>query len=121
MSPELVKNERYSFKSDIWSVGCILFELATFQRPFVGENIFDIFDSIVNDEIPSITHLYSKELNKLLKRILVKSQKDRPSAEELLCEPLIVSYVKVIFFFRVLKTFTVITLFYDSSKLFKSQ
>lgn len=95
MSPELVTNERYSFKSDIWSVGCILFELATFQRPFVGETIYEIFDSIVKDEIPSITHLYSKELNKLLKRILVKSQKERPSAEELLCEPLIVNYVKV--------------------------
>ena len=67
MSPEVVKNEPYNSKSDIWSVGCVLYELATFQRPFVGDTLISIFNSIVNDPAPSIINLYSKDLNALLK------------------------------------------------------
>lgn len=68
MSPEVVKNEPYDAKSDIWSIGCVLYELATFQRPFVGDGVYDIFNSVVNDETPSILNLYSKDLNKILKK-----------------------------------------------------
>ena len=42
-------------------------ELATFQKPFLGDGIFDIFSSIVKDETPSIQNLYSKDLNRILK------------------------------------------------------
>lgn len=68
MSPEVVKNEPYNVKSDIWSIGCVLYELATYQRPFVGDGVYDIFNSVVNEETPSIVNLYSKELNKILKK-----------------------------------------------------
>lgn len=68
MSPEVVKNEPYNSKSDIWSIGCVLYELATFQRPFVGDGVYDIFHSVVNDDTPSIVNIYSKDLNKLLKK-----------------------------------------------------
>ncbi|CAF0709863.1 unnamed protein product [Brachionus calyciflorus] len=94
MSPEVVKNEKYNSKSDIWSIGCVLYELATYQRPFVGDKIFEIFNSILNDECPSIVNLYSKDLNKILKKILNKSPSLRPGADELLCEPLVSNYVK---------------------------
>ena len=68
MSPELVKSTKYNSKSDIWSIGCVLYELCTFQRPFLGDGVFEIFDSIINEEAPSIYNLYSKELNKILKK-----------------------------------------------------
>ena len=41
-----MQNEKYNYKSDIWSIGCVLYELATFQRPFVADNLFDLFKSI---------------------------------------------------------------------------
>ena len=52
MSPELVKNTKYNSKSDIWSIGCVLYELTTFQRPFIGDGVFEIFDS--KDAIPYV-------------------------------------------------------------------
>jgi hypothetical protein len=42
--------------------------MATYQRPFLGDSIYEIFNSIINDEAPSIINLYSKDLNKILKR-----------------------------------------------------
>lgn len=94
MSPEVVQNQKYNKISDVWSIGCVLYELASFQRPFIGDGIFDIFTSIVNDEAPSIQNLYSKDLNRILKKILSKDPHTRPSIRELLEEEYISDYVK---------------------------
>jgi NIMA (never in mitosis gene a)-related kinase len=95
MSPEVVKNQPYNAKCDIWSVGCVLYEMATFQRPFVGDKLMSIFESIVNDPAPSIINLYSKDLNAILKSMLTKDAAERPSAVELLSERLIYKNTRV--------------------------
>jgi len=67
MSPEVVENQKYNAKSDMWALGCVLYELASFQRPFVGDGIYQIFDSVVKAGTPSIKSLYSANLNRILK------------------------------------------------------
>jgi NIMA (never in mitosis gene a)-related kinase 1/4/5 len=67
MGPEIVHNKPYDSKCDIWSIGCVLYEMATYQHPFIGDKMYDIFDSIIKDEAPSIVNLYSRDLNRLLK------------------------------------------------------
>lgn len=39
LSPEIIKNEPYNFKSDMWSLGVILYELCALKPPFNGGNI----------------------------------------------------------------------------------
>ena len=39
LSPEIIKNEPYNFKSDMWSLGVILYELCALKPPFNGNNI----------------------------------------------------------------------------------
>ncbi len=70
--------------------------MATFQRPFVGDTLQQLLDSIVKDPAPSIINLYSKELNAILKSMLTKDPTKRPSALELLSERLILKNTKVL-------------------------
>ena len=43
MSPEICKGEPYNINADIWSAGCILFELCTFYTPFMGSSIINVY------------------------------------------------------------------------------
>jgi NIMA (never in mitosis gene a)-related kinase len=54
MSPEVVKNEKYSFPTDVWSVGIILYEFITLQFPFDNTSMLTLINSIVNGSIPLI-------------------------------------------------------------------
>ncbi|MFC1495454.1 protein kinase [Thermodesulfobacteriota bacterium] len=54
MSPEQVNEERISFQSDVFSLGCVLYELLTGQKAFPGENNFSIIYKITNVEPESI-------------------------------------------------------------------
>jgi NIMA (never in mitosis gene a)-related kinase len=51
LSPEAVSLGRYNSKSDVWAFGCLLFELCTGEKPFQGNAIGEIIDSIVNSHI----------------------------------------------------------------------
>jgi len=42
MSPEMYENKPYTSKSDIWALGCILYELCTLKRAFEGANIMSL-------------------------------------------------------------------------------
>ena len=52
MSPEMISSNGYEFKTDVWSVGVISFELVTLKLPFRGKDELDLKRSIVNDTLP---------------------------------------------------------------------
>ncbi len=48
VSPELVNGEKYSYKSDVWAIGCILYELCYLKRAFDGKSPNNILNDIVD-------------------------------------------------------------------------
>jgi len=86
MSPEMLGQQEYDKKADIWSLGCVLYELLTFKMPFNGYNLFDLKRKVRGLNFSK--RLYeircSKELLKILKQMLQFASKERPTIIEIL-------------------------------------
>jgi serine/threonine protein kinase len=74
MPPEMVDSQDYSFKADIWSLGCVIYEICALQRLFPPKDAQDkpvgllkMMDMIKHAEIKEIPSLYSNDLRKLVK------------------------------------------------------
>ncbi len=80
MSPESCQSQPYTAKSDVWSLGIILYELCTLKHAFSADNLLGLVFKIVQEKHPPLpTDRYSKDLNDLIDQLLQKDPKDRPS------------------------------------------
>ncbi|DAZ94089.1 TPA: hypothetical protein N0F65_004201 [Lagenidium giganteum] len=84
MSPEVLRGEGYDWKSDVWSLGCILYELAMLRSPFKSEglNLYGLFQKINKGEYEPVPDIYSSHLRRLVTRMISLTASDRPSMEE---------------------------------------
>ncbi|XP_078516046.1 serine/threonine-protein kinase Nek9 isoform X1 [Lissotriton helveticus] len=91
MSPEICQGVKYSFKSDIWAVGCVIFELLTLTRTFDATNPLNLCVKIVqgNWAMEVNSKVYSPEMINLVQDCLQQDPDKRPTAEEILERPLI--------------------------------
>jgi NIMA (never in mitosis gene a)-related kinase len=60
MAPEVVQRNLYSFSVDIWSFGCVMYQLIMRKLPFVGKNIFELSKKIVEGKYPPLEGNYSQ-------------------------------------------------------------
>uniref|UniRef100_A0A8C5R3X8 non-specific serine/threonine protein kinase n=1 Tax=Leptobrachium leishanense TaxID=445787 RepID=A0A8C5R3X8_9ANUR len=96
MSPETFSNSGYNAKSDVWSLGCILYEICSFRYAFEASNWIKLVSLIVEGPTPSLPSRYSSELNDILQKTLRKNPEERPSASEILHMPYILERGKVL-------------------------
>jgi len=95
MSPELFANKPYNHKSDIWALGCCVFEMATLRQPFTARNINALMYKILQGKVPPLPPQFSKELSDLVHVMLASSSKDRPSVHLILRMDFVRKHIKM--------------------------
>ncbi|XP_034433089.1 serine/threonine-protein kinase Nek9 isoform X1 [Hippoglossus hippoglossus] len=91
MSPELCQGSKYNFKSDIWAMGCVIFEVLTLTRTFDATNPLNLCVKIVqgNWTMDVNSDVYSSALIKLVYECLDQDPAERPTSEQILDQPFI--------------------------------
>ncbi|NWY76474.1 STK36 kinase, partial [Erithacus rubecula] len=95
MSPELVEERPYDHTADLWSVGCILYELFVGTPPFYTNSIFQLVSLIIKDPVKWPVNM-SPVFKSFLQGLLMKDPHQRLSWPELLSHPFIAGRVTVI-------------------------
>jgi serine/threonine-protein kinase len=81
MSPEQILNKNMDARSDVYSFGCVLFELVAGRTPYTGNTPEDLLTKHLTAPIPSVLVSNSnvtEEFANLIKRMMAKKQADRP-------------------------------------------
>ena len=84
LAPEVWEDKPYDYKCDIWSLGCIIYELCTLSPPFRGKNFKELFNNVKNGYYRPISNYYSNDLKQIIGMMLKTNPNDRLSAKDLL-------------------------------------
>ncbi|XP_063710389.1 uncharacterized protein LOC134838953 isoform X2 [Symsagittifera roscoffensis] len=84
ISPELCEGKEYNEKSDIWALGCVLYEMACGQRTFDGTNLPALVTKIMKGQFAPIKSTFSQPFRVLIRDMLQRDPQYRPSSHELL-------------------------------------
>ena len=94
-SPERIEQTSHTFKSDIWSLGCVLYEMAALHSPFIFEktsvegrykphnSLYHLVKNIERCNYPPLSTSYSQELRDLVAQTIVIEPTERPTAAHL--------------------------------------
>ena len=100
MSPELCEDKPYNKKSDVWSLGCLLYEMCSLKHAFNGKSLPALILKIMRGRYPPIPDIYSDHLQKLVKALLSTKPTNRPMVSEILALPFIKQCIKDIVAFN---------------------
>ena len=84
LAPELCEGKDYDGKSDVWSLGGILFELCMLRPPFTANTMPALVMRICNDPLPAINGAYCDETKELAAQLLRKDPAQRPRVHDIL-------------------------------------
>lgn len=86
-SPEVMSSQPYDFKSDMWSLGCIVYEMMSLKHAFDAADMTSLVMKIMRGEHLPVPQQFSAELKDLVRQLLSKNPKLRPSCEQMLKMP----------------------------------
>ncbi|XP_022450568.1 serine/threonine-protein kinase Nek1 isoform X1 [Delphinapterus leucas] len=84
LSPEICENKPYNNKSDIWALGCVLYEMCTLKHAFEAGNMKNLVLKIISGSFPPVSLHYSYDLRSLISQLFKRNPRDRPSVNSIL-------------------------------------
>ena len=93
-SPEVWKDKPYDHKSDVWSLGCVLYEMITLRPPFRAKDVEGLFNKVCKGQYSRIPDRFSEDLFKIVQYLLQVNSIQRPSCEQILQHPIILKRIE---------------------------
>ena len=97
LSPEILENKPYDAKSDIWSLGVLLYEMMTFKMPFSANSFPILVVKILRGNYTPPPTIYSKDLREIIDKCLIVDYGKRPTIQQILNFPIIQNRIKLFF------------------------
>ncbi|KAK3777022.1 hypothetical protein RRG08_008876 [Elysia crispata] len=94
LSPEIVENMPYNNKSDVWSMGCVLYELTTLKHAFEAGNMKNLVLKIIRGNYPPVSPQFSYDLRGLIAQLFKRNPRDRPNVNAILRKNFIMQRVR---------------------------
>ena len=92
---EICRRQPYNHKSDMWSLGCVLYEMCALQLAFPADNFISLVQVICRGKYRAISPHYSSKVSDLIQVLLRPAPDRRPTAEQLLTCSKLETEVKV--------------------------
>lgn len=83
-SPEICENQPYDSKTDMWSLGVVLYELAALKTPFQGPSLISLARAIVSGQYAPLPPYYSSTLSRVVSMLLQPKPEQRPNVHKVL-------------------------------------
>ena len=93
-SPEVWNDEPYSYKSDLWSIGCVIYEICALHPPFHGKDLDELYANVCKGKIERISQVYSEDLWKMIKMLIQVDVNKRVDCDRFLNSKLIIKKKK---------------------------
>ncbi|XP_013978372.2 serine/threonine-protein kinase Nek1 isoform X3 [Salmo salar] len=87
LSPEICENKPYNNKSDVWALGCVLYEMCTLKHAFEAGNMKNLVLKIIRGSYPPVSIHYSQDLRSLMGQLFRRNPRERPSVSSILDKP----------------------------------
>ena len=88
-SPEVWRDQPYDHKSDIWSLGCVLYESVTLKPPFRAEDMQGLYKKVLKGIYPKIPGVFSEDMNNIIKAMVQVNPVARPNCDKILDMPFV--------------------------------
>ena len=93
-SPEVWNDNPYSYKSDLWSIGCVIYELCELKPPFHGKDLDELYENVCKGKPKRINKIYTDELWQMILMLLQVDVDKRVDCNKFLNSELIIKKIK---------------------------
>ena len=103
ISPEMYEKKPYNKKTDIWSLGVILYEMCMLNKPFKANSEEELKKKVIKEKYKPIDTKYSKELVNMVNMLLIKNPEKRPSIDDIIQNYIFIGKAKLFNFLTYIK------------------